>query len=483
MWRPQLAALVLVSVLLPSACGGGGDGGDGGDAAASSTDAAGTVTAEPSPTSPADGSDPASPEPGTDVVPLGEVTVVRDEAAGVEATIGIAGGSLEVTSGDGAVWRLDVPEGALSTDTVIRAVPATLDGVPFPAWTLMFEPSGLFFNDFATLSVTTPVDVPVAEQFPFLLDDEGTTFAASPVVFDSADPVLLVGHFSGYGLAKATPTDRAALLERGASEAEARISARFAELFSDLRRAALLGESQPEGTDEIMAGLIAEFRSEVVQPRLEAAGASCEATTRAVQTVLSFGRQTQLLGYGDVADAPTTDIITSAYSPGGPCEEEAIRQCQAAQDPGILLSFFLLRERVAGLLGTPSGGASIADLMKEAERICRPATYRLDALWGDFALTGSICVVGEPFRVAADAGYGALTMDFSWSNDTGGVIGFTGDVEGAEITGTGTFVVATTDQGATLSIETEGTGSMGGFTVPAFVDTATFDLTLGGDCS
>jgi hypothetical protein len=459
--RSVVAGVVFVSMLLGSGCGGGG-----GDDAATGDGAVGTESR--------DGS--ASSVPSVEMEPVEDVVVVRDEAAAAEATIGVEGGSLEVPGGDGAVWTLEVPEGALAADTLIRAVPAELQGIESPAWTLMFEPSGLFFYEFATLSIATPVEVPIEDQFAFTVDDEGSAFGAAPVVVDSMVPTILVGHFSGYGLAQATPPERAALLERRAADAEARIQSQLAEALTDPR----VGESVTIA--ELVEPTAEEYEREVIQPRLEAAGASCEATKQALQTVLGYERQRELLGLEPSTNVLAREILTTALQPGGTCEEEAIRKCIDAQEPSILIEFWVGRERQATLLGVDTPQSTIAEVVSRAKQICTPTTYSIDAMWGDFALTGSICEVGQPFQLDAISSYGSLVMDFTWIDGTSGSIEFTGNVDDAIITGTGSFVVELDDQSGTLSMDTQGTGMIEGFEFPSFVDSTTFALQIGADC-
>ncbi len=60
------------------------------------------------------------------------VTVTLENENQAEALIPVAGGSLSVTGADGTVFRLDIPAGALVTDTFIRMIPVSkVDGMPF----------------------------------------------------------------------------------------------------------------------------------------------------------------------------------------------------------------------------------------------------------------------------------------------------------------------------------------------------------------
>ena len=113
----------------------------------------------------------------------------------------------------------------------------------------------------------------------------------------------------------------------------------------------------------------------------------------------------------------------------------------------------------------------------------KQTAYLVDAMWGDFALNGSICEAGRPFRLDATSSDGSLIMNFTWTGETAGSIEFAGNVDVAVITGTGTFVVELDGEGGTLSIVTTGTGVMEGLEVPTFVDSTTFPLQAGGDCT
>ena len=113
----------------------------------------------------------------------------------------------------------------------------------------------------------------------------------------------------------------------------------------------------------------------------------------------------------------------------------------------------------------------------------KQTAYLVDAMWGDFTLNGSICEAGRPFRLDATSSDGSLIMNFTWTGETAGSIEFAGNVDVAVITGTGTFVVELDGEGGTLSIVTTGTGVMEGLEVPTFVDSTTFPLQAGGDCT
>lgn len=420
---------------------------------------------EPASGDPGAGSEPRdssiSPATTEEESALTDIVVVRDQAAAVEAMIGIEGGSLEAVGGDGAVWRLDVPRGALAADTMIRAVPAILEGVDVPSWTLMFEPSGLFFYEFATLTIATPVEVPIENQFAFSLDDEGSALGAAPIVVDSATPTLLVGHFSGYGLAQATPPERAALLERRAADADARIQSQLGEAIGELRQAAFSGEDEPFDFRELVTMAFEEFERDVLKPRLEAAGASCEATQRAVQTAIGYARQRLLLGFETSTNLPgIMELINSDVQPGGKCEEEAIRQCIEAEDPSILIEFWLGAERQRQLLGGDST-SSVDDVISRAKQICAPTTYAASGGGAEVTVTGLVSDLELPFSLEGTFPGGSVTFSYLPDDDRSGT--HNGALSGAGVTGSvsGTYTI-TGDVDGPLTLTQQSSGCIDG---------------------
>lgn len=392
------------------------------------------------------------------------VEVDRDEDRAAEAVIGADGGELAVTAEDGTAFELTVPAGALVADTTIRAVPVTLDGLGAREHTVMFEPSGLRFYDWARLTVEPAEDVPVEEQLLFGVTDDGRTVSAAFLDVESETPTILLDHFSGYGLARTTDSQRAALLQSSAADAATRISNRMAEALGQLRGDALLGVESDRNIGDLFLSSAEEYETEVLQPLLEAAGASCAATQNALQHVLGYERQRELLGLGGTpTKVDGKAILVDALSTDdGPCEKEAIEACRSAKDPGILLTFWLGRERQRQLLGVTDGGPALGDLEKRARRICLPQpafeiSGTVESQPSGITLAGNTCSLTAPFRVQTNGDI-IGTIRFRPRDETGGSWSYRGVVGNApelSVDGSGSYTVdlAEDDRSGTIDFD------------------------------
>lgn len=388
--------------------------------------------------------------PVASAVPAVSITVQPDTAATVEQKIGADGGSITAKAADGTTFALTVPMGALPSDTVVTATPATLEGIDFPTYTVLFGPTGTQFTDWATLVITPSNDVPVDKQFMYQLTDDGSSFGAAFVDPKAEAPTILLDHFSGYGLAEATSPEVAAMLSKGADQAEARIQSELATILGQERQNQLLGsEGQGSAVSEALAKYMEQYEKEVVAPRVAASGSSCAALQEAMRTVLGLERQKQLLGFSESTGG--MDFLNDVLSKnGGPCEKEAIEKCKAAKDPGILLSFWLGLERQRQLLGSEGAGFDLPALIKKARAICAPKAYEasgtLPSAPAGIEISGLICSLAEPFSLKMD---GDLIgrMKFTPSSDQAGSLTYKARVSNAPFKsdGTGDYTVAYDD--------------------------------------
>ena len=393
---------------------------------------------------------------------LPPLAIQRDAAHAAEATIGVAGGRLEATAADGTRFVLEVPPGALPGDTRIRAVPATLGGVAAPTHTVMFEPSGLQFLDWARLQVLPAKPVPQERQFLFGISDDGRSVVAAFFDPSAKTPTALLEHFSGYGLANATDPQRAEMLQRQATDAAARLDARFAQAVGAARKDALLGTDGSSVLRDATDAYTESYTRDVIAPLLEAARGSCSAGERATQEILGLERRRQLAGGGE-AD-PTGGLLTmldSAPLKGGEakCEQEAIAACKAAKDPTPLIRFWLGRARQRALLGAPEDGSPLESL-KAARKICIGA--QAWEIHGDvpskpsgMTLDGNACSLEEPFRVQTNGGLIGTLVFTPESAEAGrwsyrGVVGNTPELP---VDGSGRYTAREADDGGSGEIQ------------------------------
>jgi len=169
------------------------------------------------------------------------VHVTLDPSRAVRATLGIAGGSLVATDGQGTSFRLAIPAQALDTPTEVKLTPVVaVAGLPFSGGlkaAVRIEPEGLIPAVSGLLTITPATPVAPSQQLTFSFRGLAGELYLSPPKANQAALVLPVHRFGGYGLAAGTAADLAAQLQRQPSHAEDRLTQRLAGLLLPLRRA------------------------------------------------------------------------------------------------------------------------------------------------------------------------------------------------------------------------------------------------------
>lgn len=231
-----------------------------------------------------------------------DVSIALEAANAVEALIPVEGGSLSAIGDDGTLFTLDIPSDALLNETTIGLTPvASITGLPFggeQAYAVQLSPDGLSLFNYATLTITPAVAIPIDQQvvFGYLHAGKDVIFAA-PVV-DSSEVKIKVLHFSGNGLTNGSQAAIDPLRERLGGDAERRLESQLNTALAHERQAQL-GYPE-EGYEELdvqfFEELLRQYEEQVVKPRIAAAGESCAAGALAVETVLGFERQRSLLG-------------------------------------------------------------------------------------------------------------------------------------------------------------------------------------------
>jgi len=218
--RGRLGVLAVAMLLVVVACGGGTDSVDG--AASSSTQpteattpVASTATSLSASTSVGADDDVVELPPGVEPFPEPNplnLEISLEEGNTAEATIGAEGGTLEVTSADGARFVLEVPAGALASPEQIRMTPAAaVKGVPFEAGALAtvdLEPDGLGFYEPVTLRIELPDTVATEDLVSFGTYDSGQDFHLYPSSSDGNVLEVQLSHFSSAGASAASRAER-----------------------------------------------------------------------------------------------------------------------------------------------------------------------------------------------------------------------------------------------------------------------------------
>lgn len=281
-----------------------------------------------------------------------QVTPSLDSERQAEALISTSGGTLNASGADGTTYRLDIPAGALVSETLVRMTPlSSLEGMPFGSerYAVQLEPEGLQFYEIAELTITPAQTLPVEQQIFFGYQGLGENLVLAPPVVGSSEIKIQVLHFSGYGVSKGLLADIEPVRARIGGEAEARLSSAIAEQLAKARQEQLLGIE--DGTEIDWEGFFQQWEQEVVQPRIAAAGESCAAGRLAIQTILSYERQRQLLGMGE--SSTYTALIANGLmdTVAEQCMKEEYEMCRDDHIIHRIIPSWLGLERQAQLMG------------------------------------------------------------------------------------------------------------------------------------
>jgi hypothetical protein len=145
------------------------------------------------------------------------ITATPDAARAQSATVTPDGGQVAATGADGTRFTLTVPAAALPAATPVTVTPLTaIANLPLGGPLLgavRLEPAGLTFARPVTLTFTLPAPVDPAGLLGFLYQDAGASLEILTATVDGATVTLAFTHFTDAGLATATPTDFAAVIE------------------------------------------------------------------------------------------------------------------------------------------------------------------------------------------------------------------------------------------------------------------------------
>ncbi len=307
-----------------------------------------------------------------------DVALTLDTAAAVEALIPVEGGTISATGADGTLYTLEIPADALLNETMISLTPVTsISGMPFggeQTYAVQLGPEGLFLQNFAILTITPAVELPIEEQLVFGYQAEGSDVILAAPVIDSNEIKILVQHFSGNGVTKGLLADIEPERQRLGGDAERRLQNAISEALGKERQRQLLGGGGEGGEDmqAIFAEAFRQFEEQVIKPRLAAAGESCANGQLAIQTVLGYERQRQLLGMGDsgyMADFP--DLVETVAHV---CVIEEFELCVEEHIIHRMIPVWLGFERQFQLLGMDGG--AVREEARDLTIKC--LTFRLD---------------------------------------------------------------------------------------------------------
>ncbi len=305
-----------------------------------------------------------------------QVQVSLEQDHQIEALIPAAGGSLSATAGDGTVFQLDIPEGALLNDTLIRMIPVSnIEGMPFGSDPLavQFEPEGLQLYGDAVLTIIPPQEIPIDQQIFFGYQGMGENLALAEPVVDSREIQIVITHFSGNGVTKGFLADIEPVRARLGGDAEKRIQSKFAEALQIERQRQLLG--MQDSVSIPWEDYSKEYEEQVLKPRLAAAGESCAAGRLAIQTALGFERMKALLGMDDDANAIDASVLDTVAAV---CMKEEYELCRDDHIIHRILPSWLGLERQFALLGINSDGGTTPTLEQAKDYVRKCLTFELE---------------------------------------------------------------------------------------------------------
>jgi hypothetical protein len=249
--------------------------------------------------------------PDTQPIP---VSLTLDQTHAASAVIGPEGGSLTATGADGTKYMLEIPAKALVEDVEIAMVPITsIEGIPWKDGGLVgavqLEPDGQTFYSYVDLTIQPAADEALDHIIPV-----GATGPNHALYMPFVDPksrslILKLDHFSSAGAAKGLLADTEPWRQRLGGDVEARLQSIVARELAQARQDELMGVEGQALDSEFMDWLIATWKKDVLQPRLDAAGESCAAGRLAIQTLLDMSRLVELMGIDTDLGVNLTDLM------------------------------------------------------------------------------------------------------------------------------------------------------------------------------
>jgi hypothetical protein len=246
------------------------------------------------------------------------VSVELDESSSLSGMFTPDGSTMTLTASDGTTYTLEVPAGALEYDTAITMTAVrSISGAPLgegAVSAVQLEPSGLFFNDFATLTISPANDIPVENQIIFSYEGTGQDYHLAMVDPISRDIKIKLLHFSGAGVGSGPDSAWAANLQIQGNAIRTKMEQKTAAYVQTERRAQLLGLEGDDQFNKVLKSDMEKYYDQVVLKEIAAAELDCQYALRAVQDLLSLERQNQLMGLTtEDADGEHPPIINGLW--------------------------------------------------------------------------------------------------------------------------------------------------------------------------
>jgi hypothetical protein len=306
------------------------------------------------------------------------------------------------------MFTLEVPAGALDVDTVITMTAVkSITGAPLSSTAVaavQLEPSGLFFNEFVTLTVTPAQAIPIENQIIFAYEGTGQDYHLAIIDPKSREIKIKLLEFSGAGVGSGGDKEWAANLQHQASDSRVRLQNEVAKLLQPERLAQLLGQEANDQISSTLKSYMEKYYDQVIQKEMVAAELDCKYAEKAIQDLIGLERDNELLSLNGVdANGETIPIV----------------------------------DDLAG---------KIAKLVKIGES-CKKS-YVVNGVSNEVSFSGEICSLDKPFILNGTFANGSETQSFTPNNATGGTVEESGNSDGCTNSGEGSYTVILNEQGS-----------------------------------
>ena len=247
--------------------------------------------ASPASAAPAAADHPKAPvSAGTAVKP--KVDQEKAQTALIPAS---SGGKIELKSGNGVTYTLEVPKDALLSDEIITMAPvAQIDGLPLSGGLLGavdLRPEGMRLVKPATLTIQLPAGFKAADLIGFAYQGGGEDFHLYPVSAKGTAITANLMHFSSYGGGQGTQADSQTQQGKTPTGAESQFENEMGAALDNARRTG----SDPSSNQQVEEALRHFFDNQLSQD-LKTAETNDGSIDTAVAEYLTWLRNVQLLG-------------------------------------------------------------------------------------------------------------------------------------------------------------------------------------------
>lgn len=348
-----------------------------------------------------------------------DVTVSLDKKQAATGKITRSGGSVSLNGSDGSKFTLDVPANAVDADTTITMTAVkSLDGAPLDnnsPTAVQLEPSGLFFNEIATLTIVPAKEIPIKQQLVFGYEGDGKDYHLAQVDPKSKEIKIKLMRFSGAGVGTASDAAWAQNLMIQAREAGDRIGNRLAQYTQEIRTRIFTEGEDSIDWDEVnqrFKSYLDQLEDQVVRKEEAAAELDCKHAVRAIEDLIQIERQRQLLGI------PSTSNFEARF-------------------------------------------AKLKDIGQKCSK-----SYRVNGSSGGASFKGEICGLTKPFVITMVTQWATWPLNFTPASESGGQMEGHITSQGITVTGSGPYTITLGPDGSGTiswtynSTSTSGPGSM-----------------------